>query len=343
MTLGTFLVADAAGAVPPSAPDAGADLSEAPSGADDVGQAAQPPVGRGPPFLAPVQASIARVFGFVRPKLADAADLFMVGVIVFALAVSIINRSWIFTGHALTASIVGFALCYLITSRALRPQRDLRMTRIFLSLAVMASGVWLYEIAYHYGWGVTWAGFWAEASTLSINTPMSGSVYPLPWSILMVALVFTGIRYMRLNRWFFLTLALSLITFGLWIAVGYPGYFNPQVWPHGDPMLDLIPPGFAHSTRGTPAGDVIAFYGGLFNSLTKILVSILPATLYVTSQRPKGPPSNEPEAGLFPRLVQRLRAMLPGGESKVAAPAALPAIEQGQTRGSDEEDRGDKP
>ena len=69
---------------------------------------------------------------------------------------------------------------------------------------------------------------------------------------------------MRLNRWFYLALLLSAASMVLWIAIGYQNYFNPQWWPHGVPNFDLIPPSYAHGREGTPQGDVIAFWGGVF-------------------------------------------------------------------------------
>jgi hypothetical protein len=222
-----------------------------------------------------------RVREFFGPKVADLADLFFVGVIVLSVVVAAANGSFVVTGKALAASLMGFSLCYLITSRNLRGREGVGAERMFIALATMVSGVWLYEIAYHYAWGASARALWRDLTWLSVNTPRSGSPYPLAWSLLMVSLAFVGARHMRVNRWFLLTAVLSLVTFALWLATGFPNYFNPQWWPSKNPSIGLIPLSYRHPTIGSSEAALVAFWGGVFNSATKILVSILPATLFL--------------------------------------------------------------
>ncbi len=247
-------------------------------GAGDLGTAPDPRK------AATIRELTARAAAFLRPKLADFADLFMLGVILFATGVSLLNRSWLFTGSALSASMVGFALCYLIASRCMRSQKDLGVQRVFISLAVMVSGVWLFEIAYHYGWLVPISFLQKDLMRFDINTPQGTNPFPLPWAFIMVCLAATGIRYMRLNRWFYLCAALAFGTMVFWIAIGYPNYFHPEWWPHKPIYLQVIPREFANALR-PPGSDTIAFWGGFMNSLTKVLVSIVPATLFVRPGR----------------------------------------------------------
>lgn len=277
------------------------------------------------------RALVRRVWGFLEPKAPDLADLFMVAVIALTVGLSLWKRDWIFTGHALTASMAGFALCYLICSRGLRRHKGVGLQRVFISLAVMVSGVWLYEIAYHYAFPGSLAFLAKDAGTFSINTPTGGRGYPLIWSLVMVALAFVGARFMRVNRWFWLTLALSVATFWIWIRIGYPNYFHPEWWPTGTPTIDLFPRSY-QTTRTPDSLAIIAFWGGLMNSITKVLVSVLPATLFIARLPGSTPAKGGPLRALRSAAARVLSKVKPASWSVEARSAALapsgPAPEQ---------------
>jgi hypothetical protein len=187
------------------------------------------------------------------------------------LSYSLLRWSPILKGELLSASPISYASAYLLTSRLLRRQ-GVGALRIFISLCSMVSGIWLYEVFYHYAYGgVSFDRLVEEASTVGALTPAVGGPFPLPYSVLMVLLVFVGYHYMRLTRWFFICLSISLLTFYLWVATGYPQFHHPEWWPSSTPLLAIIP----------AEREAIIAYGLLFNSLTKLPTVLIPSTLFL--------------------------------------------------------------
>ncbi len=219
---------------------------------------------------------------FVRTKLADVVDLFMVGVILVSLAVALVNHSFLLTSRLLAASLVASALCYLLASRSLRRCERVGFERIFLAGAAMVSGIWLFEVLYHYGWVESWQLFSESFTTFNINTPARRKPFPLIWAAIMVSVVLVGARYMRLNKWFYIVLGMGLSVLALWMAVGYPSHNQPWRSPELAEVIELIPPDLAHpSSPARPGWAFIVFWGGLFASAAKLLICTLPATLYM--------------------------------------------------------------
>src|SRR5258706_6574106 len=142
------------------------------------------------------------------PKLPDLVDLGMVGVLTLSFAVSVLRQSFVLVEFLLTASVMGFALAYLMASRSLRRRKVSPSVRIFTSLCVMVSSVWLFEIVY-YLWG--WEA-WAKAPeglfTFRLTTPVND--YNLSWALLMVGLAMVGVRYMGPNKWFLAAVGLAI-------------------------------------------------------------------------------------------------------------------------------------
>ena len=207
-------------------------------------------------------------------SLPDAIDVLCMIGIAAALGYSILRWSPLLKGDLLAASPISYASAYLITSRLLR-RRGLGTLRVFISLSSMVSGIWLYEIFYHYAYGVESLGMLLEeVGTIGLLTPAVGGPFPLPWSILMVLMVCVGYQYMHVTKWFFTALSLSLITFLFWVAVGYPQFHHPEWWSSSNALLAIIPPG----------RDMVVAYSFFFNSLTKFPTAILPSTLFAVAR-----------------------------------------------------------
>ncbi len=200
----------------------------------------------------------------------DAIDVICMIGITAALVYSIFRWSPLLKGDLLAASPLSYALAYLLTSRLLR-RRGLGTLRIFISLSSMVSGIWLYEIFYHYAYGIESLGMLLEEiGTIGLLTPAVGGPFPLPWSILMVLMVCVGYQYMHVKKWFFTALSVSLITFFFWVAVGYPQFHHPEWWSSSNDLLAIIPPDM----------DTVVAYSFFFNSLTKFPTAMLPSTLF---------------------------------------------------------------
>lgn len=166
---------------------------------------------------------------------------------------SIIFGTFFIDYKVMSATVVGNSLGVYITIRSLRI-RSVGPERIFVGFASAASGLWLYEACYHYAWifaGRTEALYAIPRNllTLNINTG-EGSYFPLPWAIIMILLPAVAYRYMRMGGMFITVLGLSGLTFYLWISAGYPQFFDGK------------------------------FMGTVYNSVTKFLVYILPASLF---------------------------------------------------------------
>jgi hypothetical protein len=142
----------------------------------------------------------------------------------------------------------------------------------------MVSGIWLYEIIYHFSFPGTLNIKNIVNGLLTFNFNTTNSVYPLVWSIIIVVLPFMGIKYMKLNWIFIGVFAFSVMSFLFWVLIGYPNLFNPEWWPASQPHINLLPLELKHT-----ASPVIVFWGDFFNSLTKILV-VVPSLLFLKTK-----------------------------------------------------------
>jgi hypothetical protein len=215
-------------------------------------------------------------------RIADLADLAMVGIILAAVALAIVRRSFVIVPpQLLSASVIGYALAFLLTSRSLRSRKELGVRRLFISLCAMASSVWLFETVWWF-WGFdVWYKAPSALFTLSLDT--TAQPFPLTWALIVVGLVFTGARYMGPNWWIVFALVAAVITFEIWKAAGWPLFPVPETWPRVPPRLDIIPREYFHPT--TPEGKAaVVFWGGLLNSITKIFWCAIPGTLFLTRE-----------------------------------------------------------
>jgi hypothetical protein len=187
---------------------------------------------------------------------------------------ALVSRSLFITSGVLVASLVAPALAIVVASRGLRSQ-GFGSERIFIGLCAAVSGIWLFEILYHYSYAGSFAALPANLKTLNIDTGL-GNFFPLPWSLIMVALPAVAYRRMSINPVFLLLLAAAVVSFWFWITAGYPQF---------------------DYTTGSLALDAT-----VYNTVTKLVVCLLPASLFLPSvmfepSRRKGAisPGVEPE------------------------------------------------
>lgn len=167
----------------------------------------------------------------------------------------------VFSNNLLPASVAAYASCFALTFFFLSGRAKL-LDRLMVSVATTVSGIWLYEIFYHYSWG--FGGLTADLSRLSIAI---GGVVPFPiyFAVALVILPLLARQYFSLNVQFFLVLAVSLEFFGIWMVLGFP-----QFWctcEYRTAIGNFIP------------GPLTEQVGYVMNSLTKLL-SVVPAFLF---------------------------------------------------------------
>jgi hypothetical protein len=151
----------------------------------------------------------------------------------------------------LPASTLAYASCFLLTIFFLRKRMSSIFDIILTSAASTFSGVWLYEVAYHYYWGTSLGALKYDFSNLSIVL-YPGWAFPIYFAIALILFPFLKREYMTLNKPLIATLGLSIILFALWAYLGYPQYY------------------------GTSNPTALGYW---MNSVTKIL-SVLPALLF---------------------------------------------------------------
>lgn len=212
---------------------------------------------------------------FIRPKdIIDLTDI-LIAICIIYLVIRIFFVGPLLTGRLLNSSLIAYLLSYLVVSRVLAI-KGIGYQRMFHSLATSVSGLWLFEIFYHFAYPNP--PFIEDLMYIDIS--MGNGTIPLIWSIIMVSMVFTGWRYIKLNKWFWIISFLTLVSFYLWVATGYPQFFDPQWWPSSQPTIEIIPSDYRHAT--TPeAIQMISNVGVIFNSITKILTCLIPSSLFI--------------------------------------------------------------
>jgi hypothetical protein len=200
----------------------------------------------------------------------DVIDVaFAIGALLAAFK-SVATRSFLFTGNVLSATIIASILSFLLVSQSLK-KKGVSTERIFIALTATVSGIWLYEAVYHYAYPNTPFAILNNLSTIDIQSGV-GTYFPLPWAIIMVSLVFVGVRHMRLNKWFYLCVISTVIAFAMWRSIGYPQWMYPGKC-FSTPIVHVV-------TR-----ESSVLYGFLFNSITKFTVIPIPASLFLPKKR----------------------------------------------------------
>lgn len=253
----------------------------------------------------------------------DAADLFFVGILVMAIAVGLLYQTWRFRGEVLVATMIGLSLCFLITSRSLKILGCTGLQRSFIALAAVVCAAWLFEYPYHYSFPTALDRIGTDLSNFGRNT--NSKAWPFWWGVIMMLMPFTGMRYMRLNRWVLAFAAAGAVTFFFWWGSGYPQVFNPEWWPNQSPWIHTVPDQFRHP-RLAWEKDIVAWYGGWANSVTKVLICLIPAMLFLPThqQRKAAPPLLEQK--LWARAMEMIRQARARGARGEPEPPTRPAV-----------------
>lgn len=181
---------------------------------------------------------------------------------IYVVATSIRNQSFLFSTQGahglLSASLVALCVTYFTISHSLKG-RATWVERIAISMASLMSSIFIYEALYSVGFlNISqYIGFWGVPywSDILKQSGINGVITATAGYLMLFMFQFTGIRYMRMSKWFLIDLAASLTVFSIWIIIGYPQYFE---------------------TDG--ATQLAAF---IINSASKFPVYLLPATLYI--------------------------------------------------------------
>lgn len=200
--------------------------------------------------------------------------------IVLVIAICAINWSFFFRGTVLGASMVGYLLAFLMTCYGLKRQ-GLGFGRVFFGVAGTAAARWVYEIIYHYSWPDALARVPKDFAYMSTNI-VEGR-FPLVWSLMMAVVIFTGYRYMSVNKCFWMILLVSAVFFTFWILVGYPQWVHPEWWPLRHPLFYLIPREYRHAPSDV-AASAISQVSLILNSITKLSVCALLPSLFLKKE-----------------------------------------------------------
>lgn len=177
-------------------------------------------------------------------------------VFLFGVLYAIVFQTLFIEYHVLVASLVAPALALVLASRGLRFQ-GVGSERIFIGLSAAVSGLWLFEILYHYSYPGSLMAFPTNLKTLRTNTGV-GNYFPLPWSLIMVVLPAVAYRRMSINPFFLVLLAATVVSFFLWTEAGYPQF----------PF----------------ATGRLAFVAAVYNSIAKGAVCLVPASLFLPTE-----------------------------------------------------------
>jgi hypothetical protein len=151
----------------------------------------------------------------------------------------------------LPASTIAYASCFVLTVYFLRNRVSALFDAVLTAAATTFSGVWLYEVFYHYYWGTSIAALRYDFSNFSIVL-YPGWAFPIYFAAVLIMLPFLKRQYISLNIPLICIFAISVAIFVIWATVGYPQYF------------------------GTTDPTVVGYW---MNSISKIL-AIVPAFLF---------------------------------------------------------------
>jgi hypothetical protein len=169
----------------------------------------------------------------------------------------------------LPASVIAYASCFALTMFFLGKKTRL-FDRILLSSATTFSGIWLYEIAYHYSWGL--GGLPRDLATPSVA--IGGDVpFPIYFALFLAAVPLLARRQMTFNRAFLFVAIISLILFAVWNGVGFPQFWCVCSY---EPVWGVWLP-----------RDTVEPLGYVMNSLTKLL-AVVPAFLFFPDPKHTG-------------------------------------------------------
>lgn len=200
-------------------------------------------------------------------------ELILGGLLVILLIYSLLSSSHYFSRGFSYNSLLHYGACFVIASFFLKRQKVNFVDRMFYSLATMASGIVLYEIVYHYGFGVSFSMLAHDASYFVLAA--GNGYFCLDWFLIIFLIPFAWRKYMNLNnKLLWILISFEAIVMLLWVGIGYPQYPFPSWWPAYEPLFNVIP-----LVNGTGNTASIIFYGGVFSALAKT-ISVIPAFFF---------------------------------------------------------------
>jgi len=163
----------------------------------------------------------------------------------------------------LPASEIAYASCFILALGFLLYQKNDLFEALLISVLTMFSGVYLYEIVYHYMWGISVGA--VQNDLLTLNVDLAGPTFPL---LLALALTFSPLiawRYVRLNYPLVTLIVVSAGLVVLWEAWGFPQFwcvcsYETYFW-------------------GWLPRSTVEPLGYFFNSVTKV-IAVIPAFLF---------------------------------------------------------------
>ncbi|SRR5579863_9870615 len=193
----------------------------------------------------------------------------IVGFFLYALATL---RFLVQGGEFTFPSLICYLLCFALTSFFLNRQGLKFRERIFYCFATMLAGIALFEIVYHYAFGIPSLANFLHYQLFFFGNQSANGYFSLNWYLVILVVPFIGLKYMKF-KWNWLlygVVIFSALVMFLWIASGYPQYFQPQYFPAYRILIKGI-------QRGNYAQ--IEIYGALFNGFAKI-IAVIPALLF---------------------------------------------------------------
>jgi hypothetical protein len=199
--------------------------------------------------------------------------LIVIGLLTYALVFGLYRIN----GALKYDSAIFYLVCFGFTSFFLNRQGAKFLDRLFFSILSMLAGVVLFEIVYHYGFGISQAQLVSDFSFLG----NSGSGFPLDWYLLIFASLFVGRKYMGLNKSLLAISAFGAVVMFLWIGSGYPQTFNPPWIANYLPIYSTF-----HISYSGPA--MIIHYAEFYNWITKP-IAVIPAFFFNKNPRLAAP------------------------------------------------------
>jgi hypothetical protein len=174
-------------------------------------------------------------------------------------------------------SLICYLACFTLTSFFLKRQGVRFLDRLLISVMSTVSGIILFEIVYHYGFGIPSLDYFFTHELTFLGNQSANGYFSLDWYLLIFLSLFIARRYMALNIALVAVVFLGAIVMFAWIGSGYPQFFNPPWVANYSPIYQTF-----HVVYSSP--KMISEYARYFNGIAKI-ISIIPAFLFYKAVR----------------------------------------------------------
>ena len=221
-------------------------------------------------FVKPIDAaSFARFYWFELM-----ASLVILAVALYALVLGSYNVAGT---SLLYPSVICYLVCFTLTSCFLNRQGVRFLDRLFISVLSMISGIILFEIVYHYGFGIPNLNDFLTHELTFLGNQSANGYFSLDWYLLIFSSLFVARKYMAFSKPLVALASFGAIVMFAWIGSGYPQLFDPPWVANYAPIYQTF-----HVVYSSQ--NMIAEYARYFNGIAKI-VSIIPAFLFYRASR----------------------------------------------------------